>query len=376
VKEQALKGLIIESLTNQGFQIKGNRVLPPSNLDKEAIRKLHAQAVTHQIESAEPALAKRESKLLSHVANGSEVAPEYISPRLVEVQPETENALLFRYATLHWSIPISTGYGRRLRFLVIDDQNNKLIGVIGLGDPVFNLGARDGWIGWDKQARRENLNHVMDAFVLGAIPPYSKLLCGKLVAMLATSNEVRLAFKKKYSGQQSLIRQKKLDARLALIATSSAFGRSSIYNRLKYRDRLLFHSVGYTRGFGEFHFSNGVYQAIAEYAVSHAEPTAKNELWGKGFRNKREVVRKSLISLGIQSDWTYHGVRREVFVAPLAKNAQEFLRGEHCKMLWLDQPVEDLAFFFKERWLFPRIRNDQAYKSWDREMWRLWPEKR
>jgi hypothetical protein len=119
-----------------------------------------------------------------------------------------------------------------------------------------------------------------------------------------------------------------------------------------------------------------VYQAIAEYAADHAEPTAKNELWGKGFRNRREVVRKSLISLGIKSDWTYHGVRREVFVVPLAKNTQEFLRGEHSRLLWLDHPVEDLAVFFRERWLFPRIQNGQSYKSWNREEWRLWPEKR
>lgn len=375
MKEHALKTLIIESLTKQGFQVKEDRIFSPSNLDKEAIRKLHAQAVIHQIESAEPALAKYESKLLSRVAHGVEIIPDRISPRLIEVKSDTEDALLFRYAALHWSIPISTGYGRRLRFLVIDDQNDKLMGVIGLGDPVFNLGARDRWIGWSKQAQRENLNHVMDAFVLGAVPPYSQFLCGKLVAMLATSNEVRLAFKRKYGGQQSLISQKKLDARLALITTASALGRSSIYNRLKYRDRLLYHSVGFTQGFGEFHFSNGVYQAIAEHAAAHAEPTAKNELWGKGFRNRREVVRKSLISLGIKGDWTYHGVQREVFVVPLAKNTKEFLRGEHSRLFWLDQPVEDLADFFKERWLFPRTQNDQGYKSWNREMWRLWPEK-
>jgi hypothetical protein len=68
----------------------------------------------------------------------------------------------------------------------------------------------------------------MDAFVLGAVPPYSSLLGGKLVAMLAASNEVRSAFKKKYSNQRSLIRRKKLDGRLALLITTSALGRSSL----------------------------------------------------------------------------------------------------------------------------------------------------
>ena len=62
-------------------------------------------------------------------------------------------------------------------------------------------GMRDCWIGWTKEDRQERLHHVMDAFVLGAVPPYSHLLCGKLVAMLAASNQVRDAFHGKYAGQ-------------------------------------------------------------------------------------------------------------------------------------------------------------------------------
>jgi len=43
------------------------------------------------------------------------------------------------------------------------------------------------------------------------------------------------------------------------------------------------HSVGFTKGFGEFHFSNGVYGAIREFAENHCEPTAKQAAWGSGF---------------------------------------------------------------------------------------------
>lgn len=85
----------------------------------------------------------------------------------------------------------------------MDDANDKLIGILGLGDPVYALGARDEWIGWDRQAKKDNLYHVMNAFVLGAVPPYSYLLGGKLVAMMACSNEVRRAFRRRYSGKKS-----------------------------------------------------------------------------------------------------------------------------------------------------------------------------
>jgi hypothetical protein len=71
---------------------------------------------------------------------------------------------------------------------------------------VFALGPRDAWVGWDAPAKRERLRYVVDAFVLGATPPYARLLCGKLVALLITSDEVREAFSRRYAGRASLIR--------------------------------------------------------------------------------------------------------------------------------------------------------------------------
>jgi Domain of unknown function (DUF4338) len=148
----------------------------------------------------------------------------------------------------------------------MDQNNEKLIGVIGLGDPVFNLAVRDRWIRWDREAHRTHLQNVMEAFVLGAVPPYSYLLCGKLVAMLAASHEVQDAFHRKYRFRRSIIRRHVADSRLALITTMSALGRSSIYNRLRLSERVLFKSIGYSEGSGEFHFSNGLYGDIFEYA--------------------------------------------------------------------------------------------------------------
>jgi hypothetical protein len=305
---------------------------------------------------------------------GADVDPSRISPRLVMVQRGSEDELLFRYAGLHWSIPVSSGYGRRIRFLVVDGQNDKLIGLFGLSDPVFNLSGRDSWIGWDWKHRRKNLHHVMDAFVLGAVPPYSMLLCGKLVAMLVASNEVRALFHRKYSGRQSLISEKNLDGRLALVTTTSAFGRSSIYNRLRFQDRVIFQSAGFTRGYGEFHFSNGLYGVMSDYANRYCEATAKKEAWGDGFRNRREIVKKCLSKVGLSTEYVYHGIQREIFVVPFAKNSSEFLRGEQTKLSWFDQPAHALIEFFKERWLFHRSSWDFRYKNWHPEQWRLWKE--
>lgn len=369
-----LKRKIIRSLKKQGFRVQGTKLYPPGGTDKEKLRRLHAGALQHCIEASKKGLARHETKLLRRIAAGSEVVPERISPCLVEVLPDSEDELLFRYAKLHWSIPVSPGYGRRLRFLVVDLSNNKLIGLFGLGDPVFSLRARDRWVGWSEESRAQRLHHVMDAFVLGAVPPYSQLLCGKLIAMLMASDEVRRSFQRKYGAREGAIRRRTLDGRLAMITTTSALGRSSIYNRIKSRDRILFHSVGFTQGSGEFHFSNGLYSSISSYANQHCVPTAKQPLWGHGFRNRREVVRKVLRSVGLPADWLYHGVQREIFLVPLARNAREFLKGEHSKLQWFKQPAHDLCEWFKERWLLPRANWDKRYRDFEPCKYQLWNE--
>ncbi len=364
--------MIASSLRHQGFRIIGSRLEPPSVLDKEMLRELHREAVQHRLSRSKKGLFRRETQLLNRMASGTEVDPEQIAPKLIEVRPGSEDELLFRYATLHWSIPVSSGYGRRLRFLVVDQQNGKLIGLFGLGDPIFSLAARDNWVGWTKLVRARSLRHVMDAYVLGAVPPYSHLLCGKLVAMLVTSNEVTTAFRRKYSEHRSVIARVYPDPRLALVTTTSALGRSSLYNRVRYEGRLLFQAVGFTQGSGEFHFSNGLYATISKYALKFCQPTAKQTRWGHGFRNRREVIKKCLAKIGLPTEWLYHGIRREVYVIPLASNCQQFLRGEDPRLVCFDQPASELFAYFRKRWLMPRCERDQRYRLWRPSEWQLW----
>src|SRR5262249_34882531 len=143
-----LRDLIVKSLRMQGYEVRGPRPVPPANLDKDRVRQLHTDAVAHRRAYAERNLARYETRLLSNIAAGADLDPRKIRPSLVEVTRGSEEERLFRYASQHWSIPVSSGYGRRLRFLVLDAYNDKLIGLIGLGDPVINLGVRDKWIGW------------------------------------------------------------------------------------------------------------------------------------------------------------------------------------------------------------------------------------
>jgi len=370
---ETLRHAIQTSLQSQGFIVGDRTIELPAEISKDTLRRLHEAATQYRIARARPYLARYESRFLTRfMAAGDIIDPSRIVPELVEVMPGSEEELLFRYACLHWSIPVSSGYGRRLRFLVMDRHHDRLIGLLGLGDPVFSIGPRDRWVGWTKARRGQMLHHVMDAFVLGAVPPYNRLLGGKLVAMLVVSAEVREAFRRKYEDRATLITRRRQTGDLALVTTTSALGRSSLYNRIRFRDRLLYIPVGFTQGTGEFHFSNALYEAMTTFASVHCAPTAKHQQWGTGFRNRRELVKKCLTALGLPRGWLHHGVARQVYVAPLGEGVAEYLRGDADAWIPYDYTAHELFRAFRERWLLPRAARDDGYRRFRPEQWRLW----
>ncbi len=366
-----LRDAIMRALRKQGYRIRNGVIHMRKNATKDDYRRMNELAVAKRLEKSGPGVMPYEDDLLEYIADGRNVRPERISPKIVQVKRDTEYELLFRYVYLHWSIPVSAGYGRRLRFLIIDDSNGKLIGILGLHDPVYSLHTRDEWVGWDRETKKDHLYHVMDAYVLGAVPPYSHLLGGKLVAMLACSNEVRRAFRTKYARRRSLIRKKVRSPYLVLLTTASALGRSSIYNRIKIDGHSYWTSVGFTQGSGEFHFSNGVYDDLRVFVEENCEATAKHEAWGTGFRNRREVIRKGLSRLGLAADLIYHGIHREVFVAPLGRNAIRFLRNEVSRPCFYDWPATLLAERCLKRWMYPRALRNDEYRTFLRHSYRL-----
>src|SRR5439155_16108546 len=230
---------------------------------KQQVRQIHSISRQERLEIEHPFVAEWLPRLSKYFASGSDVDPARVDPMPVLVEND-EMSALFRLASLWWSVPVSKGFGRRFRILIFDRSNDKLIGLLGLTDPVFNLRVRDSWIGWDVRDREKRLAHVMDAYVLGAVPPYNQLLGAKLMALVATSYFVRGVFRKRYRNSKSVILKREFDGRLALITATSALGRSSIYNRLKFDDIDVFHPVGFTEGYGHFHLANGTYARLRD----------------------------------------------------------------------------------------------------------------
>lgn len=366
LREARLKKKVREHLQSLGFTKSDAGALQAPGNTKEVIRTLHSAQRAERLAANQNFITLKSSKLLKFFASGKDVIPDKISPVLERVSSGTWQGDLFRLAALTWSVPVSNGFGRRLRYLVWDESNGKLIGLIAIGDPVFNLAVRDRLIGWSTEDRSSRLVNVMDAYVLGALPPYNFLLGGKLVACLLRSRELYDDFARVYGNSVGVISQKKKRARLLAITTTSSMGRSSVYNRLKLDGIQYMEPIGYTGGWGHFHIPDSLFIELRDYLRDMDHRYADNHMFGNGPNWRLRTMKAALNALGFRDDMMKHGIQREVFISQLADNATNILQtGRGKPDLTSLLSAKDIAELAMERWMIPRSIRKTEYRSWD-----------
>lgn len=366
LREARLKKKVREHLQSLGFTKSVAGALQAPGNTKEVIRTLHSAQRAERLAANQNFITLKTSKLLKFFASGKDVIPDKISPVLERVSSGTWQGDLFRLAALTWSVPVSNGFGRRLRYLVWDESNGKLIGLIAIGDPVFNLAVRDRLIGWSTEDRSSRLVNVMDAYVLGALPPYNFLLGGKLVACLLRSRELYDDFARVYGNSVGVISQKKKRARLLAITTTSSMGRSSVYNRLKLDGIQYMEPIGYTGGWGHFHIPDSLFIELRDYLRDMDHRYADHHMFGNGPNWRLRTMKAALNALGFRDDMMKHGIQREVFISQLADNATNILQtGRGKPDLTSLLSAKDIAELAMERWMIPRSIRKTEYRSWD-----------
>ena len=366
-REASLRRKVRRQLRLLGFGKSDDGALEIDGDDKDAVRKLHGPQRADRLLTNSDLLLRRAPKLLRYFASGCDIDPAAIQPELERVYAGTWQADLFRLAALTWSVPVSNGFGRRLRYVVWDAHNEKLLGLIAIGDPVFNLSVRDTLIGWDAGDRRERLVNVMDAYVLGALPPYNTLLCGKMVSCLVRSRQIYNEFTRTYGNTTGVISGKIKKPRLLAVTTSSSMGRSSVYNRLKLGGVRYFQPIGYTGGWGHFHISDDLFLELRDYLRGIGHRYADQHRFGQGPNWRLRTTRAALKTLGFRDDLLRHGIQREVFFCSLASNAARILRvGKGRPDLSSLLSVQEVADLARERWIVPRARRRPDYRAWRR----------
>lgn len=367
-REANLKQRLRRHLRKLGLKRVPDGGYAPGGTDKAIIRSLHVAQRAERLSVSRDFLQDNYSKLVTHFASGNDLQVDAIKPTLRRVRSGTWESDLFRLASLSWSVPVSNGFGRRLRYLVWDDHHDKLIGLIAIGDPVFNLAVRDNLIGWNVKDRGARLVNIMDAYVLGAVPPYNMLLGGKLVASLVRTREIYDDFQEEYGATTGIISGKEKHARLLAVTTSSSMGRSSVYNRLKLDGVHYFQPIGYTGGWGHFHIPDALFLDLREYLREKSHKYADLHRFGEGPNWRLRTTRAALDALGFRGDMLKHGIKREVFLCCLADNAAALLKnGKGKPDISGLLNVDAVARLALDRWVVPRSDRDSTYLEWRRE---------
>ena len=361
--EEKVKLLILRDLWNVNWTIenKGKKIIvsPPDNYTKENVRDAMAMKRLEVLGRDKKWIKAKMKLAKENLASGTDVLNSEIKP-VIEVCKTQKQQDIFRIFRYYWSSPYSEYVGRRIRLLIRDYglPNKPVIGIAALGSPIIHIPERDEWIGWDKDTRTKNLIYTMDAYVIGAMPPYNELLGGKLISYLLASKEIRDIYREKYKGRLTLI-DKKTSDKLIGIFTTSLYGKSSQYNRIKYDKKLLYIPIGQTKGFGTLHLSGETINAMISLIKSKG--LSVNYKFGDGPSWVMRVIRSACEILGFDSDFLLkHSFKRNIYFVPLAKNYKDVLNGKSKKPVYTNYKTSELVEFWKKRWFEKRKLNPEV----------------
>lgn len=366
-KETAIEEKVINSIRrdlerlNWKFKLPSKKnsyptLVPPDNYDKETIKRSMSFKRDEIIDKHKKWIDDNIEFARKQLAIGTDVLTSNIDP-IIEVCETRQQHKLFRLLRYYWSSPYSEYVGRRIKLIIRDRAlpNKPVIGIAALGSPIIHIPERDDFIGWDKNTRTKNLIYTLDAYIIGALPPYNYLLGGKLISYILASNEIREIYRKKYQGKVTLT-EKRVANKLVGIFTTSLYGNSSQYNRMKYGNELLYKPIGQTKGFGTLHLSEETILLMIELLKSKGINVGHK--FGDGPSWVMRVIRTAGDILGFDSDFLLkHSFKRNIYFVPLAKEYKAFLNGETKQPLFNNYTKNELVDYWKERWLNKRKQN-------------------
>ena len=353
-----LKEKVRDILEKQGFKVMSDGTFILKKQDREGRRRAQTLAKIERLMNNESFIKETIKSINPFLIDGKNLKIEKIDPQIIEVKTGTEEEKLFKWWNLvWWSLPYERSYGRQMRFIIWDKYHNVPIGLIGLQSPILKWKVRDEYLGISTELRDYWINQSMNAQRIGALPPYNYILGGKLVALLMTTDVVRKKFQEKYENQRTILKNRKLPARLLFITTTGAYGKSSVYNRLKFKGEEVVKFIGYTHGSGTFHIPNVLYEDLVKYLKKKGYNIRRG--FGSGPSRKLRLIDQALRSLGFMNGAT-HGIKRAVYLFPLVKNLKEVIQ-KNSRPRWIHRSASEVTDFWKNRWAIPRAKRDNQY---------------
>ena len=228
-------------------------------------------------------------------------------------------------------------------------------------------------------------SEIADISVCGAVAPYSHLLGGKLVAMLAASPVVLTAYRERYSNSPSEIASALAGepvirgSDLAALTTTSLYGvGSSQYNRISVPGHVLgvegpglrYQLLGRSESYGTSQFSEPTVSSLVTLVQQTRGGQRVNSIFGEGASPRLRKVRGGLDLLGVPANQLLrHGRQRLVYGVSLVENTFEFLVGLDSRPRYLldrdhdAEVTQGIIQWWSDRWLRPRINSDDVLRA-------------
>lgn len=349
-------------LRQQGFIVNGGEKLSLSSKTKEEIKKIQILAKNNIIKSNANFLKKNQKIVKKFLISGKDIDPYKIRLEIRPVLTNTQEEILFKWWNLAWwSMPYQRPFGRQMRFILWDVAHNAPFGLIALQSPILKQAVRDKSLGIPHEELDYWVNRSMYAQRVGALPPYNEMLGGKMVALTLITNEIRNAYNQKYKHCKTLIENRVIEPDLLFITTTSAFGRSSIYNRLKYKQEYVAEKLGYTQGYGSFQIPDDIYERL----ISFLKNLGINALrgYGNGPSRKLKLINLACRKLGLPN-YTYHGIKREYYLFSFVHNLKEVIAREE-EPIYKNYTFDELFEFWRNRWLLGRVLKSNKWREID-----------
>jgi len=372
INENELRDKIIAALKSQGFAI--NPHLRPKNDEKDTIKRIHEQKRKEQLKFHKNFLITNFELIKKYSISGKEIDPENIEIKLIEVSANSVySKIFFWWNLIWWSIPYDKPIGRQMRFILWDKYHDAPFGLFCLQSPPLRSAMRDRFLGLNNRNVDYWVNQSLYGQRIGALPPYNDLLGAKMVVLSMTSNEVRELYANKYQNTKTILKKRKIPNRLLFITTTSAYGKSSVYERIKYKGEVVSQFIGFTSGAGTFHLPEDVYRECLQYLEQKGVDIKRG--YGTGPSRKMKLIAKALRLLKIPT-FSYHNIKRGYYLFSNVKNLREVIRNNE-NPLWYDRPIDDLARYWIKRWCIPRSKRigrwrdfnaDDFFKSVEKEL--------
>lgn len=255
-----------------------------------------------------------------------------LQPRMVLTTDELSERLWTTLRIYCSSAEYNQAPGRFLKFFLIDDVSDKVLGICSVASDVISISDRDKFIGWtsdDKLIHKMLKYSAIGTTIVPTQPFGTNFLGGKLTAVMVTSKVVRNAWEQQNYGEA-------IACKLVGMTTTSLYGRPSMYDGLKW-----WKGVGLSKGKIPVKPFERAYKGWHDWLKQHRAKeydeamTQKKDVKGPVTGAKMRVLSMIFKECRVKQSNYCHGFERGVYYSCFYENTKEFL----CRKITEDKLV-------------------------------------